>query len=43
MLKLLLLPLEKVFKVETMELLLFMVVVLLIIMLLKAKKGEKNK
>ena len=43
MLKLLLLPLEKIFKVETLELLLVVVIVLLIIMLLNARKGEKKK
>ena len=43
MLKLLLLPLEKIFKVETIELLLFVVVVLLVIVLVKIKKGDGKK
>lgn len=43
MLKLLLLPLEKLFKVDTLELLMVVVIVLLVIMLFKAKKGDKKK
>jgi len=43
MLKLILLPLEKLLKVETLELLMFVVVVLLLVMLIKNRKGGNKK
>lgn len=42
MLKLILLPLEKLLKVETLEVLVFVVAILLVLILIKIKKGGKK-